>query len=190
MKKYFFIALGITAGVVLSLAIIGSGIYWWLEVRIPEPPDVSVDLEGFPDARVNENGKHQPLVRILVTNNSDTKLSISDAYLYLTRVSDGARTDFGYEVGDIIIYPKEKYVEVVEAMPTQSEWIDYKDTDTFESEQDYLAYKKKWVSQIKEKFKFNFSFVSDTHNIRILLDTQEKIKEIENKNGWVQSEYE
>jgi hypothetical protein len=188
MKKYFFIALGVASGVILTLAILGGGIYWWLEVRTPEPPNVSVELDGFPDTRENEKGKQQPLVRIVITNNDDTKLSINDAYLYLTRVADGARTDIGYEVDSITLYPKEKYVEVVEAMPAQSEWIDYKDTDEFDAEEDYLEYREKWISQIKNKFRFNFSFVSDTNNIRVLLDTQEKINEIERRNKWKESE--
>ena len=188
MKKYFLIALGVTSGVVFCLAVLGGGLFWWLEVRTPEPPNISVELDGFPDTRKNEDGKQQPLVRIVITNNDETKLTINDAYLYLTRVSDGARTDFGYKIDNIIVYPKEKYVEVVEAMPAQSEWIDYKDPDDFESEEKYLVYRNTWVSQLKEKFIFNFSFVSDAHNIRILLDTREKIKEIESKNLWGKSE--
>ncbi len=182
MKNFFLAALGITFGSVLALAILGSGIYWWVEVRIPAPPEISVELDGFPDTRKQKDGKVKALVRILVANNDDLKISINDAYLYLTRVSDGARTNFRFDVDDMVIYPKEKYVEIVETMPVKNEWVDFKDKDEFDSEDDYLAHKEKWITQIKDTFGFNFSFVSDEHNIRILLDTQEKIAEIENND--------
>ncbi|MES9833539.1 MAG: hypothetical protein ABW139_14990 [Candidatus Thiodiazotropha sp. DIVDIV] len=182
MKKFFLAALGIAFGLVLAVAIVGGGIYWWAEVRIPAPPEVSVELDGFPDARKQEDGKEKALVRIVVTNNDDSKLFISDAYLYLTRVSDGARTNLKFEVNDMVIYPKEKYVEIVETLPVKNEWVVLKDSDEFDSEDDYLAHKEKWIAQLKKKFSFNFSFVSDKHNIRILLNTQEKIAEIENKH--------
>jgi len=182
MKKFFITVLGITFGSVLALAIIGTGVYWWFEVRTPAPPEITVELDGFPDTRKQKNGKENALVRIVVTNNEDNKISINDAYLYLTRVSDGARTNLRFDVGDMAIYPKEKYVDIVETMSVNKEWINYKDSDEFDSKDGYLAHKGKWIAQIKETFGFNFSFVSDNHNIRILLDTQEKIAEIENKD--------
>ena len=114
MKKFFLAVLGITFGLVLALAILGGGIYWWIEVRIPAPPELSVELDGFPDTRAQKDGKVKALVRIVVTNNDDFKISINDAYLYLTRVSDGARTNLRFDVDDMVIYPKEKYVEIVE----------------------------------------------------------------------------
>ena len=184
MKKFFLAALGITFGLILSLAIVGGGLYWWLEVRIPAPPEILVELDGFPDARKQENGKVKALVRIVITNNDDMKISINDGYLYLTRVSDGARANLKFSIDDMVIYPKEKYVEIVETMPVKNKWIDFKDSDEFDSEDVYLAHKEKWIAQIKDNFNFNYSFVSDELNIRILLDTQEKISEIENNDEW------
>jgi len=188
MKKYFLISLGITFGLILGLATIGGGIYWWVEVRPPAPTEVSVELDGFPGTGKNKDGKEQALLRIVVTNNEDYKLSINDAYLYLTRVSDGARTDLGFDVDDMVIYPKERYVDIVETMPIKSKWLEFKGADEFESKDDYLAYREKWISQLRETYKFNFSFVSDKHNIRIVLNTQEKIAEIESKDDWEKNE--
>jgi len=183
MKKYFFAALGITFGLVLGLSVIGGGIYWWIEVRTPAPPKISVELDGFPDAKKNEDGNLQALVRIVVTNNDTVKLSINDAYLYLTRISDGARTNIRFEVNDIVIYPNEKYVEIVETMPVHDEWLELKDSDNFELKADYISHKEKWIAQLRDTFDFNFSFVSDAHNIRIQLNTQEKISEIVKKDN-------
>ena len=184
MKKFFLAVLGITFGLVLALAILGGGIYWWNEVRIPAPPEITIELDGFPDTRKQKDGKVKALLRIVVTNNDDTKLSINDAYLYLTRVSDGARTNFKFDVGDMVVYPNEKYVGIIETMSVKKKWVDLKDSDEFDSEDNYLAHKELWVAQIKETFQFNFSFVSDEHNIRILLDAQEKIADIESDNKW------
>jgi XapX domain-containing protein len=174
MKKFFLAVLSITFGLVLALAILGGGIYWWIEVRIPAPPKISVELDGFPDVRKQENGEARVLVRIVVTNNDDLKISINDAYLYLIRVSDGARAKFRFDVDDMVIYPKEKFVEIVETTPVKHEWVDFKASDEFDSEDDYQAHKTKWIAQLKETFKFNFAFVSDKQNIRIFLDAQKK----------------
>ncbi|MCG8096020.1 MAG: hypothetical protein JAZ17_20775 [Candidatus Thiodiazotropha endolucinida] len=182
MKKFFIAALGITFGLILAVAIVGGGIYWWIEVRIPASPEVSVELDGFPDTRKQEDGKEKALVRILITNNEDLNLSISDAYLYLSRVSDGARTNLKFKVDNMVIYPKEKYVEIVETLPVNNEWFDFKGLEEFGSEYDYFAYKEKWITQLRMTFDFNFYFISDEHNIRILLDIQQKIAEIENKH--------
>ena len=86
MKKFFLATTGITTGLILALAILGGGIYWWTEVRIPAPPEISVEIDGFPDPRKQEDGRDKALVRIVITNNDDSKISINDAFLYLTRV--------------------------------------------------------------------------------------------------------
>ena len=52
-----------------------------------------------------------------------------------------------------------------------------------------MAYRGKRLSQLKETFLgFNLLFVSDTHNIRILLNVQDKIEELASKVGWVKDE--
>ena len=119
MKKFFFAVVGVTIGVTLSIGLAGGALYWWFEVRTPSPPDLSIELDGFPGVRATDSGASNTLVRIVLTNNGDSSLSINDAYLYLTRIDDGARANLRFEVGDMLIYPKEKYVEVVETLPAR-----------------------------------------------------------------------
>ena len=83
MKKIFIAALGITIGLALSLAALGSLGYWWFEVRVPPPPDIKIKLDGFPDTKENEYGTKLARIRIIIENNSTSKLSITDAHLYL-----------------------------------------------------------------------------------------------------------
>ncbi len=109
------------------------------------------------------------------------KVSINNAYLYITRVDDGARANYKFDVDDMVIYPNEKYLEIIESMQVKKKWIDLKDSDEFKSKEEYFTHKEQWIAQLKETFKFNFTFVSDEQNLHILLDTQKKIADIEAK---------
>jgi TPR repeat protein len=178
MKKCFFVTLGIASGLALILAILGGVIYWWNEVRVPEPPNISVELDGFPDGDEKANNEQQAKIRIVITNNDKTRLDFDDAYLYLTRF-DGARTNIKYEVDNFILYPNEKYVEVVSVTTGINKGVNFKSADDFETKEDFIAYRNMWISQLKETFGFNYTFISDTHNIRILLNVEKELAEIE-----------
>lgn len=171
MKKFFFTIAGMSFGVVIALGLIVGGLYWWFDVRTPSPPDLTIEIDGLL-ADVGSSGKTS--LRIVLTNNGNSNIELRDAYLYLTRPSDGARSNFRYEVDDILMFPKEKYVEVVEtvALSGEREWFSSKSADEFESDQAYIEHRQSWINQAREEFSFNYTFVSSSLNIRTPLDVQ------------------
>jgi hypothetical protein len=149
MEKFFLGLFGITFGAIFALAIIGGSIYWWVEVRVPKPPELILEVDGFPDFRETDDGK-KALIRFVITNKDNSKISINDARLYITRVSDGARTRLSFEIENILLYPNEKFVELVPTFKVGNDWLVDKSIDEFEDKYDYFEYKNKWNNQIKK----------------------------------------
>jgi TPR repeat protein len=180
MKKCFFVTLGITCGLGLIFAILGGGIYWWDQVRVPAPPTISVKLDGFLDVDNEANNERKSVIRIVITNNGKNRLDFDDAYLYLTRF-DGARTNIKDKIDDFILYPNDKYVAIVRVATFHNEGIKCKNADDFKSKEEFLAHREMWISQLKETFGANYTFLSDNHNIRILLDVEKELVKIESE---------
>lgn len=78
----------------------------------------------------------------------------------------------------MIIYPGERYLDIVKTITVKKNWMQQKELDDFDSKEDYYSHKEKWIKHVRETFNFNFTFVSDEHNIHKLLDMQKKIADI------------
>ncbi len=156
MKKFFFTIAGISFGVVMALSLALGGRYWWLFVRIPSPPDLTVEVDGLLGDQESFIEDKRAKVRIVLTNNGNSNIELRDAYLYLTRPSDGARSSISYKVEDILMFPKEKYVTVVltQALSGESEWFNFKSADEFESDVAYVQQRESWINQAREEFSF------------------------------------
>lgn len=180
MKKFFFTVAGISFGVVMALSLVLGGRYWWLFVRIPSPPDLAIEIDGLLGDQESSSEDKRASIRIVLTNNGNSNIELRDAYLYLTRPSDGARANISFKVDDILIFPKEKYVEVVEtfSLSDKSEWFNAKSADEFESDQAYIEHRQSWINQVREEFNFNYTFVSSSLNIRTPLDVQAFIDDL------------